>query len=327
MNNIDQLKQEVKQILNEKPILMDSFDSSYLNDFHHILKENFSITNVKDSKLKNILNLLDTPNIKTTLELRDNLLKILDEGEFFPNRMSQELRNKLKHHQVSNFSSLSNVTSQESKEKAKEFLIGYSQLQGGGTDISLTDFERNWGGRTLEMRHKLNSILTEEKENKPDIKMLTLGPRWPAEITYIREKFGIDAMGLDLFSIDESKIIIGDMHEMPFEDNSYDIVYEKNTYNKSYDFRKALDESVRVLKPGESTGVHRHEGIPVVYMIEGEITITSETREIQKVVKKGEAFIGSTNDWHETTNTGNVDAVAQVVFIGATNLQNTVNKD
>ena len=60
MNNIDQLKQEVKQILNEKPILMDSFDSSYLNDFHHILKENFSITNVKDSKLKNILNLLDT---------------------------------------------------------------------------------------------------------------------------------------------------------------------------------------------------------------------------------------------------------------------------
>ena len=62
-------------------------------------------------------------------------------------------------------------------------------------------------------------------------------------------------------------------------------------------------------------------------MIEGEITITSETGEIQKVVKKGEAFIGSTNDWHETTNTGNVDAVAQVVFIGATNLQNTVNKD
>ena len=94
------------------------------------------------------------------------------------------------------------------------------------------------------------STLTEEKENNPDVKMLTLGPRWPAEITYIREKFGIDAMGLDLFSIDESKIVIGDMHEMPFEDNSYDIVYEKNTYNKSYDFRKALDESVRVLKPG-----------------------------------------------------------------------------
>ena len=93
------------------------------------------------------------------------------------------------------------------------------------------------------------------------------------------------------------------------------------------DSNAAITSAIRVLKPGESTGVHRHEGIPVVYMIEGEITITSETGEIQKVVKKGEAFIGSTNDWHETTNTGNVDAVAQVVFISATNLQNTVNKD
>ena len=93
------------------------------------------------------------------------------------------------------------------------------------------------------------------------------------------------------------------------------------------DSNAAITSAIRVLKAGESTGVHRHEGIPVVYMIEGEITITSETGEIQKVVKKGEAFIGSTNDWHETTNTGIVDAVAQVVFIGATNLQNTVNKD
>jgi len=93
------------------------------------------------------------------------------------------------------------------------------------------------------------------------------------------------------------------------------------------DSNAAITSAIRVLKAGESTGVHRHEGIPVVYMIEGEITITSETGEIQKVVKKGEAFIGSTNDWHETTNTGNVDAVAQVVFIGATNLQNTVNKE
>ena len=93
------------------------------------------------------------------------------------------------------------------------------------------------------------------------------------------------------------------------------------------DSNAAITSAIRVLKAGESTGIHRHEGIPVVYMIEGEITITSETGEIQKVVKKGEAFIGSTNDWHETTNTGSVDAVAQVVFIGATNLQNTVNQD
>ena len=81
------------------------------------------------------------------------------------------------------------------------------------------------------------------------------------------------------------------------------------------------------LTAGESTGMHMHEGIPVIYMIEGEISIKSENGEIQKVIKKGEAFIGSTNSWHETINTGKTDAVAQVVFIGSTDLKNTVNKE
>ena len=92
------------------------------------------------------------------------------------------------------------------------------------------------------------------------------------------------------------------------------------------DSNAAITSAIRVLTPGETTGMHMHEGIPVVYMIEGEISIKSENGEIQKVIKKGEAFIGSTNSWHETINTGKTDAVAQVVFIGSTDLKNTVNK-
>jgi len=93
------------------------------------------------------------------------------------------------------------------------------------------------------------------------------------------------------------------------------------------DSNAAITSAIRVLTPGETTGMHMHEGIPVVYMIEGEISIKSENGEIQKVIKKGEAFIGSTNAWHETINTGKTDAVAQVVFIGSTDLKNTVNKE
>jgi len=93
------------------------------------------------------------------------------------------------------------------------------------------------------------------------------------------------------------------------------------------DSNAAITSAIRVLTPGETTGMHMHEGIPVVYMIEGEISIKSENGEIQKVIKKGEAFIGSTNSWHETINTGKTDAVAQVVFIGSTDLKNTVNKE
>mgnify|MGYP001562602918 FL=1 len=92
------------------------------------------------------------------------------------------------------------------------------------------------------------------------------------------------------------------------------------------DSNAAITSAIRVLNPGETTGMHMHEGIPIVYMIEGEISIKSENGEIQKVIKKGEAFIGSTNNWHETINTGKTDAVAQVVFIGSTDLKNTVNK-
>lgn len=93
------------------------------------------------------------------------------------------------------------------------------------------------------------------------------------------------------------------------------------------DSNAAITSAIRVLTPGETTGMHMHEGIPVVYMIEGEISIKSENGEVQKVIKKGEAFIGSTNSWHETINTGKTDAVAQVVFIGSTDLKNTVNKE
>ena len=40
------------------------------------------------------------------------------------------------------------------------------------------------------------------------------------------------------------------MHDMPFEDNTFDVVYQKNTFNKSYNIRKCLDECVRVLVDG-----------------------------------------------------------------------------
>ena len=247
---MSELKQAVQEILNEKPILMDSFDSTKLYDFHHILRENFGITDIKHQKISNIVKLAKASKVKSTEALRDKLIEQLDETEFSYGRMSKDLASRLKIDKVTNYENLEGVTSRESKEAAKEYLIGYSKLQGGGSDITLENFERNWGGRTTEMRDKLNSILRFEKGTNPNVNMLTLGPRWPAEITYIREKFNINAIGLDLFSIDEEKVKVGDMHEMPFEDDSFDILYEKNTYNKSYDFRKCLDESVRVLRDG-----------------------------------------------------------------------------
>ena len=81
--------------------------------------------------------------------------------------------------------------------------------------------------------------------------VLTIGPRWTGEIDYFRERIGLKGtIGLDLFSPDDELIKVGDMHEMPFEDETFGLVYQRNTFDKSYDIRAALRECVRVLRDG-----------------------------------------------------------------------------
>ena len=103
---------------------------------------------------------------------------------------------------------------------------------------------------------------------------------------------------------------------------------ETNIMGEKFSFpdsNATITTAIRVLSSGESTGLHIHEAIPVVYMIDGEITISNDSGN-NKIVKKGESFIGSTNNVHEATATSSNDAVAYVVFIGSKDLQNTVNQ-
>ena len=92
------------------------------------------------------------------------------------------------------------------------------------------------------------------------------------------------------------------------------------------DSNETITSAIRVLAPGESTGIHMHESIPVVFVIVGELTITHQTDSgiEEKVIKQGESFIGANNNWHETINTSTNDAVAHVVFIGSNSLKDTV---
>ena len=86
---------------------------------------------------------------------------------------------------------------------------------------------------------------------RADEPVLTLGPRWVGEIHYFRDVIGFKrAIGLDLFSYSSDLVTVGDMHAMPFEDSSFGLIYQRNTFNKSYDIRQALRECVRVLRPG-----------------------------------------------------------------------------
>jgi ubiquinone/menaquinone biosynthesis C-methylase UbiE len=40
------------------------------------------------------------------------------------------------------------------------------------------------------------------------------------------------------------------MHDMPFETDMFGLIYQRNTFDKSYDIRAALRECLRVLRDG-----------------------------------------------------------------------------
>jgi len=80
---------------------------------------------------------------------------------------------------------------------------------------------------------------------------LSVGPRWSTEIEYFRERFDLPMhIGLDLVNDSTGLIIKGDMHQTPFDDAQFQLVFIKNTVDKSYDIRKLVKELSRIVKPG-----------------------------------------------------------------------------
>ena len=87
--------------------------------------------------------------------------------------------------------------------------------------------------------------------NKPKLKVLSIGPRSESELLLIAS-FGFkfsNIKSLDLFSY-SPMIDVGDMHEMPYGDNSFDVLFSGWVLAYSDNREKAIKEMVRVLKPG-----------------------------------------------------------------------------
>ncbi len=85
---------------------------------------------------------------------------------------------------------------------------------------------------------------------KCEAKVLTIGPRTEGEI-FCLKAYGFKSeniRGLDLISY-SPYIDVGDMHKLPYEDNSYDIVIASCVLAYSLDQETAIKEILRVLKP------------------------------------------------------------------------------
>lgn len=105
-------------------------------------------------------------------------------------------------------------------------------------------------------------------------KVLVIGPRNEAEILLLA-LYGFplrNITGVDLFSY-SPLIQLGDMHNLRFPDNSFDVVYTAWTLAYAYDLKKAAAEIVRVAKPGAvvATGMSqsRTSDLDLAHLAEG----------------------------------------------------------
>jgi len=94
--------------------------------------------------------------------------------------------------------------------------------------------------------------------------VLCVGSRNTAEIDYFRSKDIKSVVGIDLYSEDEA-ILVMDMHDMIFPDESFDIIYSSHSLEHSFDVQQSVREIVRVARPGAILAIE----VPVEYETRG----------------------------------------------------------
>ena len=116
----------------------------------------------------------------------------------------------------------------------------------------LLNFENH--KHTLERPQLLIGVLTSIYyiyQNRASLKVLCVGPRTESEfLMLLAEDFNPDNIrGLDLISYSDY-VDVGDMHHMPYADDSFDIIFLGWVLTYSRDLQRVADECVRVAKPG-----------------------------------------------------------------------------
>jgi SAM-dependent methyltransferase len=84
--------------------------------------------------------------------------------------------------------------------------------------------------------------------------VLCVGCRNPLELDRFRARGFDDVVGIDLFS-QRDDILVMDMHELSFPDDSFDVVYASHALEHSYDVDRVVGEIARVGRDGAVVGV------------------------------------------------------------------------
>jgi hypothetical protein len=237
---------------------LQRFDASYLDDLPEILKENHGIVDGRGgtpgalAALDELRHLSGVAAHSPLAELAPALrrLGIADE-EFRAPRAPDKVKRRYRYDRVAIWKRSRGVvvgSDPNAVALINELQAQYSTQSGGAKGKDFTELSRDATGDpwTPLVQQLIQSGSLDLQEP-----VLTIGPRWIGEIKYFRDTIGLQgAIGLDLFSYDPAFIKVGDMHSMPFPDATFGLIYQRNTFNKSYDIRQALRECLRTLRPG-----------------------------------------------------------------------------
>ena len=125
-------------------------------------------------------------------------------------------------------------------------------------------------GKTNHIRPKWTREPLLGISNKASLKVLSIGTRYETEILYLLSAGFRDIRGLDTFSY-SPYIDIGDMHEMPYQDNTFDVIIAGWIIPYSRQPEIVRDEIIRVSKNGSiiSLGVSSYTEERYLYIISG----------------------------------------------------------
>lgn len=251
----------VLERLLDREEIIDRFDASYIDDLQDILRELHGITaaNARDHELWPELERLWTTAGRSAEDFDLNALPgvLLDEvgvdpARFGPKQAPTKVKRRYRHNRVASWRRAAGLRVDEAAEDGRdvvnELQKEYSIQSHGDKPMEFEDLGRP---ETGDPWTPFIIGLREQGVLDADEPALTIGPRWVGEIHYFRERLGLrGAIGLDLFTSDEDLVKVGDMHDMPFDDDTFGLVYQRNTFDKSYDIRAVLRECVRVLRDG-----------------------------------------------------------------------------
>jgi SAM-dependent methyltransferase len=141
--------------------------------------------------------------------------------------------------------------------------------------------------------------------------VLCVGCRNALELDRFRAHGFEDVVGIDVFS-QRADILVMDMHEMTFSDDSFDVVYASHSLEHSYDVARVVREIGRVARDGAVIGVE----VPVrTQQSAADRVVFSGLDEVRGVfgTRIGEEVLAEEQPPHTPTNEQGTD-VARLVF-------------